>query len=146
MLVGGRSSHIPCALRRFREEGVLVSRYGRHFVQSRRLPQQSKPSIRDEDETDRAEEAAEMRQEVGRMTERLTQMTEESIEGGGRGARRAVEEAGFSEQLKKQLEERLEQSKFKGEHATAFAEVTLPVCSLGLKLIPPLIQNQDKRR
>lgn len=87
-----------------------------------------------------------MRQEVGRMTERLVQMTEESIEEGGRGARRAVEEAGFSEQLKKQLEERLEQSKFKSEHATSFAEVTLPVCCLGLSLMLALIQCQERRR
>jgi hypothetical protein len=38
------------------------------------------------------------------MSRRLAQMTEENIEQGGRSAQRAVEEAGFSEELRKSLE------------------------------------------
>ena len=61
------------------------------------------------------------------MTERLAQMTEESIGQGGRSARKAVEAAGFSEELKKKLEERLQESNFRSENAAAFAEINLPV-------------------
>ncbi|PNS20909.1 hypothetical protein CAC42_2840 [Sphaceloma murrayae] len=53
-------------------------------------------------------------------------MTSESLETGGRAARKAVSEAGFSEELKKQLEERLANASFKSEHAQAFATSNLP--------------------
>ena len=81
-----------------------------------------------------------MRQEIGRMTERLVQMTEQSIEQGGKGARKAVEEAGFSEELKKRMEARLEESKFKSENASALAEANMPVSTIaysGMRMLNP---------
>ena len=136
MLIGKQSGQYVCSRCHIRPVAPLIPRNGRLFSQSRRLPQQAQHAIRDEDETDRAEEEAEMRQEVGRMTDRLAQMTEQSIERGGKGARKAVEEAGFSEELKKQLEERFKQSKFRSENVVAFAEVNMPVCCVNQEQYP----------
>ena len=128
MLVGKRSGEYICSQCRRRQLAAFTNGHGRFVSQTRRLPQQSPSAIRDESEMDRAEEADGMRREVGRMTERLVQMTEESIEQGGRGASKAIDEAGFSEQLRKELEDRFQQSRFKSENAAAFSEVNMPVC------------------
>lgn len=61
------------------------------------------------------------------MSERLEQMTEETIEQGGRGAQKAIYEAGFSEELKRKLESKILDSKFKSENPTAFAQLNIPV-------------------
>lgn len=60
------------------------------------------------------------------MSRRLAQMSEEAIEQGGRGAAKAVEEAGFSEELKSQLERKIADATFRSEHASAFAQASLP--------------------
>lgn len=60
------------------------------------------------------------------MAGRLAQMTNEMIEQGGRSAKKAIEEGGFSEELKKKLEARLQESSFRSENAAAFAQVSLP--------------------
>ncbi|KAK5136059.1 hypothetical protein LTR08_004109 [Meristemomyces frigidus] len=60
------------------------------------------------------------------MSRRLAQMSEESLETGGRGARKAVEEAGFSDDLKRALEEKISNASFRNEHASAFAEANMP--------------------
>jgi hypothetical protein len=65
--------------------------------------------------------------EQGAMSRRLTEMTEQSLEGSTRQAQKTVEEAGFSEGLKRQLEERLLDAKFREDNVTAFAQVNLPV-------------------
>ncbi|WPH00219.1 Hypothetical protein R9X50_00304200 [Acrodontium crateriforme] len=64
--------------------------------------------------------------EAGAMSRRLSQMTEESLETGGKTAQKAVDEAGFSEELKKQLEEKLAGANFRSENASAFAQVNMP--------------------
>ena len=53
-------------------------------------------------------------------------MSEESVEGGGRSAAKAVEEAGFSEDLKRELEEKIASSSFRSENASAFAQANMP--------------------
>lgn len=60
------------------------------------------------------------------MSRRLSQLTEESVEQGGRGAANVVVEAGFSKDLKQQLEERIAAATFRSTHARAFAEVEMP--------------------
>jgi hypothetical protein len=60
------------------------------------------------------------------MSRRLEQMSEESLETGGSSARKAVAEAGFDEELKRRLEERLAGANFKSENASAFAQAELP--------------------
>ena len=64
--------------------------------------------------------------ERGALSRRLQQMSEESLETGGKRARRAVEEAGFGEDLKRRLEEKIASASFRSEHASAFAEASLP--------------------
>lgn len=63
------------------------------------------------------------------MSRRLTQMTEDAMLEGGRSARRNMEQAGFSEELKKQLEERMAAASFKSEHAAAHSILDMPVCA-----------------
>ncbi|CAL5872788.1 uncharacterized protein PFLUO_LOCUS7057 [Penicillium psychrofluorescens] len=60
------------------------------------------------------------------MSRRLAQMTEDAMLEGGRSARRNVQQAGFSEELKKQLEERMAAASFKSEHAAAHSILDMP--------------------
>lgn len=62
----------------------------------------------------------------GRMSSRLAQMTDESLRQ-GRSAEKAINEAGFSEDLKRQLEEKIKESAFKSENPAAFAHLNMPV-------------------
>ncbi|KAF4632400.1 hypothetical protein G7Y89_g5719 [Cudoniella acicularis] len=64
-------------------------------------------------------------QEQGAMSRRLAQATEDAVLEGGRAGRKAVEEAGFSEELKQKLLEKVEAHKFQSENAAAFAEAGL---------------------
>ena len=63
------------------------------------------------------------------MSRRLAQMSEEGLETGGRSAQKAVEEAGFSEELKRQLEEKIASANFASENASAFAQVNMPAAA-----------------
>jgi hypothetical protein len=63
--------------------------------------------------------------ERGAMFKRLAEATEDALLEGGRAGRKAVEEAGFSEDLKQRLLERVESHKFKSENAPALAEAGL---------------------
>jgi len=60
------------------------------------------------------------------MSRRLAEMTERNLEEGGRSAQKAVEEAGFDEELKTRLLERIAGASFKSQNASAFAEVNMP--------------------
>lgn len=56
-------------------------------------------------------------------------MTEETIESGGRTAQKTIDEGGFSEELKRKLEARIQGASFKNENPTAFAQMDMPVRS-----------------
>lgn len=75
------------------------------------------------------EESHENTRPGGAMSRRLQEMTEENLQTGGRSARKAVEEAGyeFSETLKKELEEKIANSTFRSENASALAQANMPV-------------------
>lgn len=60
--------------------------------------------------------------EQGAMSRRLQEAAEDALLEGGRAGRKAVEESGFSEELKNRLLERVEATRFRSENATAFAE------------------------
>ncbi|KAH7040568.1 uncharacterized protein B0I36DRAFT_371166 [Microdochium trichocladiopsis] len=64
--------------------------------------------------------------EPGAMSQRLQEATEEALLTGGRAGRQAVEDAGFSEELKERLFARVQDAKFRAENASAFAEAGLP--------------------
>jgi hypothetical protein len=55
--------------------------------------------------------------EEGALTRRLRDMSEEALESGGHGALKAVEEAGFSADLKAQLEQRIAAANFRSSEA-----------------------------
>ncbi|PYH41435.1 DnaJ family domain-containing protein [Aspergillus saccharolyticus JOP 1030-1] len=60
------------------------------------------------------------------MARRLSAMTEEAMLEGGRSARKNLESAGFSEELKKQLEERVAAAAFQSQYASAHSIVDMP--------------------
>ncbi|KAL8901394.1 MAG: hypothetical protein Q9207_005226 [Kuettlingeria erythrocarpa] len=62
----------------------------------------------------------------GAMSRRLSQMIDENIESGGRPAGKVIHEAGFSEELKKRLEAKIEDSSFRNENPAAFAQLDMP--------------------
>ncbi|ETS78799.1 hypothetical protein PFICI_08652 [Pestalotiopsis fici W106-1] len=64
--------------------------------------------------------------EPGPMARRLEEATEEVLLTGGRAGRRAVEDAGFSEELKERLFAKVQDAKFRSDHAAAFAEADMP--------------------
>ncbi|QSZ29580.1 hypothetical protein DSL72_004096 [Monilinia vaccinii-corymbosi] len=74
-----------------------------------------------------ASESKAVEEEQGAMSRRLFEATEDAILEGGRAGRKAVEEAGFSEQLKAILLERVEASNFRTENASALTEASLPL-------------------
>ncbi|KAM3480180.1 hypothetical protein MY8738_005076 [Beauveria namnaoensis] len=61
-------------------------------------------------------------EELGRLARRLQEATEEALLTGGRAGRQAVEDAGFSEQLKEKLMSKIADAKFKNDFAGALAE------------------------
>jgi hypothetical protein len=60
------------------------------------------------------------------MSRRLEEMASDNLETGGRSARKAVEEAGFSEELKARLQEKIASASFKSDNASAFSQADLP--------------------
>lgn len=66
--------------------------------------------------------------EESAMARRLSEMTEDAFLEGGRSARKSVQEAGFSDDLKAKLEERVAASTFKSDYAAAHSIVDMPVC------------------
>lgn len=94
------------------------------FHSSAHLPQNDGPAYASSEGDTANEKAGPNR---GAMSRRLSEMTEENIESGGRSARKVIHEAGFSEELKKRLEAKIEDSNFRNENPTAFAQLDMPV-------------------
>ena len=65
--------------------------------------------------------------ESGPMARRLEEATEEALLTGGRAGRRAVEDAGFSDELKERLLAKVKDAEFRSEHAAAFAQAGMPI-------------------
>ncbi|KAH7142993.1 ASST-domain-containing protein [Fusarium sp. MPI-SDFR-AT-0072] len=82
---------------------------------------QDKTAKKGEQETD--ENTVE--KELGPLARRLEEATEEALFTGGRAGRRAVEDAGFSEELKERLLNKIADANFKSENASAFAQASL---------------------
>jgi hypothetical protein len=61
------------------------------------------------------------------MSRRLSEMADETMDTGSKSDRRLMEDAGFSEELKRKLEERIAQTGFQAEHQQAFSEVNMAV-------------------
>ncbi|PKX89521.1 DnaJ family domain-containing protein [Aspergillus novofumigatus IBT 16806] len=65
-------------------------------------------------------------EEESAMQRRLSEMTEQAVLEGGRSAQRNIEQAGFSEDLKKRLQERIAATAFKSEYAAAHSIINMP--------------------
>ena len=126
MIFGRRRGAYLCllCLRRQLHSYRGAARYGRSYTTSGALPQQERSSEKD---IARQGQMINVRHHDGQMSKRLAQMTEEFIEQGGRTAQKVVHDAGFSEALKNQLEERIRDSTFKSENSTAYSQVGMPV-------------------
>jgi hypothetical protein len=61
------------------------------------------------------------------MHRRLSEMAEEAMDTGSKSDRKMMQDVGFSEDLKKQLEERIAQSTFQAENQQAISVANLPV-------------------
>ncbi|KAL1854619.1 hypothetical protein Plec18170_004710 [Paecilomyces lecythidis] len=81
------------------------------------------PSSNEEKKSSASDDTSE---EEGAMSRRLAEMTEQSMTEGGRSARKNMQEAGFSEDLKRQLEERLAAGAFQNENAAAISVANMP--------------------
>jgi hypothetical protein len=102
----------------------------RRFSASCQRRQQNAASSPAQTEEKRKDDVAPKEEkEQGAMARRLSQMTEDAILEGGRSARHNIENAGFSEDLKRQLEERVKAASFKSEHAAAHSILDMPVSS-----------------
>lgn len=90
-------------------------------------PLYSDGAVRKEEKKEEGHNEGTEKKEEGAMSRRLAEMAEETMETAGRSGRKVMEGAGFSEELKKQLEERIAQSSFRSENAAAFSQVDMPV-------------------
>jgi hypothetical protein len=61
------------------------------------------------------------------MSRRLAEMAEETIDTGSKSDRKLMHDAGFSEELKQQLEERIAQTSFAAQNQRAASQVNMPV-------------------
>lgn len=64
--------------------------------------------------------------QTGAMTRRLAAMSEASLEDGGRAAQKSIEEAGFDEDLKQHLLNRIAGASIRSQNPSAFAQVNMP--------------------
>ena len=131
MNIAKRANSYICARCLYRQS-LSSARFCKNEISWRRssalstcLPQDTS---KDDEDPKGAHEANKQGQSEGRMSERLAQMTDEMIEQDSRSTKKAIEEGGFSEELKKKLEARLRESSFRSENAAAFAQANLPVC------------------
>lgn len=76
---------------------------------------------------DKARLQPEEAEDKGAMSRRLEDMVDRTIQEGGRAAPKVVEEAGFSEELKRTLALRIEDSKFRSDNPAALAQLNMPV-------------------
>ena len=63
----------------------------------------------------------------GAMSRRLAEMAEETMDTGSKSDRKLVQDAGFSEELKRQLEDKLAQTSFAAQNQRTASQVAMPV-------------------
>lgn len=65
-------------------------------------------------------------EEQGAMSRRLSEMAEETMDTGSKSDRKMMADAGFSEDLKRQLEERIGQTAFQAENQQILSQTNMP--------------------
>ncbi|EWG52783.1 hypothetical protein FVEG_11409 [Fusarium verticillioides 7600] len=110
---------------------LQVSRQPRTLLPAQYSTQAGAPKTEDQQQDKTAKEAEQeshennVEKELGPLARRLEEATEEALFTGGRAGRRAVEDAGFSEELKERLLNKIADANFKSENANAFAAAGL---------------------
>jgi len=112
-----RAHHPPLA--------VPVRRLSQCRILARPADTSSQPNAKQNDPTDSAKSSERPETEKGPMARRLEEATEEALFTGGRAGRRAVEEAGFSDELKNKLLNKLADASFQTDNAAALSEAGL---------------------
>ncbi|CAG8892941.1 unnamed protein product [Penicillium egyptiacum] len=97
----------------------------RRFSAACHLNQTSSSSTAKTEDKD-GEDSSRKKDKDSPMGRRLAQMTEDAMLEGGRSARRNIEQAGFSEELKNELAERIAATSFRSEYAAAHSIVEMP--------------------
>ena len=82
--------------------------------------------LRKDKESDPEDGTGAGKKEPGALSRRLTEMAEETMDTGSKSDRKMMADAGFSDELKKQLEERIAQIAFKTESQQAFSQASMP--------------------
>jgi hypothetical protein len=121
-----RSSSLICGRCLRPRTSVSINGVRSARFQSNESPQGALKPGTDSKDQDNKQDGAVSEKEEGAMSRRLAEMASDNLETGGRSARKAVEEAGFSEELKARLQERIASAGFKSDNASAFAQVDLP--------------------
>lgn len=120
---GARVSFWTCSrcLRGSQRRAALASRTSlpRHRT-FRTSPPQADQDSKSKDVSQTSEK------EQGALSRRLSEMAEETMATGSKSDRKIMSEAGFSEDLKKQLEERIAQSAFTAENQEALSQADMP--------------------
>ncbi|KAL8633409.1 hypothetical protein Q9189_000944 [Teloschistes chrysophthalmus] len=98
---------------------TLANGFIKAFGSSAVLPQDDQPSKAQHGDE---QESQEGHRTIGAMSRRLSEMTDDNIEQGGRAAQKAINEAGFSDDLKRRLEAKIADSNFRNENPAAFAQ------------------------
>lgn len=101
----------------------------RSFTVAARLQDSSENAKRKNDVSSQTVEE----KEQGALSRRLSEMAEETMNTGSKSDRKLMADVGFSEDLRKQLEERIAQTAFKADNQQALSEVNMPVCQSHLQ-------------
>ncbi|KAL9612562.1 MAG: hypothetical protein Q9167_002859 [Letrouitia subvulpina] len=126
MLAARKIYHFTCA-RCLNTQHCTRKPLLRFFTSSDAPPREHRqPQTDNETASANASERASSDQE-GAMSRRLAEMTDESYLQGGRDARKVISEAGFSEELKRELEARIHEREFRSDNPAVFAQLAMPV-------------------
>ncbi|RMZ79960.1 hypothetical protein DV738_g3025, partial [Chaetothyriales sp. CBS 135597] len=86
----------------------------------------SSPPLSDAAEKRNQNASAGEEKEPGALSRRLAEMAEETIDSGSKGDRKLMQGMALSDDLKKQLEERIAQASFKAENQQALSQASTP--------------------
>ena len=99
---------------------------GRHSFTTTALARDARPpEVRQDEPT----EASQDGEEQGAFSRRLSELAQETIDTGSKSDHNLMQNAGFSEELKKQLEDRIAQTTFAAQNQRAASQVNMPVCA-----------------
>ena len=90
-------------------------------------PRDEQPVVSDGEKKILQSEERDEGEPLGAMSKRLAEMTNETLDSGGRTAQKALDQAGFSEELKRKLEARIQETGLRKENPAAFAQINMPV-------------------